>query len=103
MFDMNGVEIKAGDIVKIDGAYFKNDNGLYFVESAPGNSWWSGDDCCCKKISKTGKISKSTRNICFWPIMVCVSNYSKKMEARAWNEKNATIEVVKIKNMDEVE
>lgn len=32
MFDKNGHEIKTGDIVEITGAYFKNDNGLYFVE-----------------------------------------------------------------------
>ena len=31
MFDKNGVEIRTGHIVKVTGAFFKNDNGLYYV------------------------------------------------------------------------
>ena len=42
MLDKNGVEIKTGDIVEISGAYFKNDNGLYFVTHSPGDPTWSG-------------------------------------------------------------
>ena len=40
MFDKNGHEIKTGDIVEITGAYFKNDNGLYFVDNSPGDPNW---------------------------------------------------------------
>lgn len=36
MTDKNNVEIKAGDIVEITGAYFKHDNAIYFVEHIPG-------------------------------------------------------------------
>lgn len=28
------MEIKTGDIVEIKNAYFKNDNGIYFVDNA---------------------------------------------------------------------
>lgn len=35
MFDKNGVEIRTGQVVKVTGAFFKNDNGLYFVEKLP--------------------------------------------------------------------
>ena len=30
MTDKNGKEIKTGDIVKIEGGYFKRDNGTFF-------------------------------------------------------------------------
>ena len=32
MLDKNGMEIKTGMVVEIKDAFFKNDNGLYFVE-----------------------------------------------------------------------
>ena len=54
MLDKNGVEIKTGDIVEISGAYFKNDNGLYFVTHSPGDPTWSGRDYSLKRISKYG-------------------------------------------------
>ena len=44
MTDKNNVEIKAGDIVEITGAYFKHDNALYFVEHIPGDPGWIGGD-----------------------------------------------------------
>ena len=102
MTDKNGIEIQTGDIVEITGAYFKNDNGLYFVDNSPGDPSWSGSDYCLKKISKGGKISKAKRNICFWPISVYVSNREKCYEANRWNEEHATIEIKSIENMDEV-
>ena len=37
MLDKNGVELQAGMVVEITGAYFKNDNGFWFVENAPGD------------------------------------------------------------------
>ena len=49
MLDKNGVEIRTGCIVEITGAYFKNDNGLYFVQRSPGDPSWSGSDYCLKK------------------------------------------------------
>ena len=94
MFDKNGIEIKRGDIVKIEGGYFKNDNGLWFVEHVPGEPNWNGSDCSLRKIGKTGKLSTQKHNICFWPLSVYVNDYFKRCEAKAWNEKNATIEIV---------
>lgn len=93
MLDKNGVEIKSGDIVEITGAFFKNDNGLYFVESSPGDPSWSGTDYCLKKISKAGKISTAKYNICFWPITAFVSDRAKTAKARQWNREHAAIEV----------
>ena len=49
MLDKNGIEIKTGDIVEVAGAFFKNDNGLYFVEHSPGDPSWSGQDHCLKR------------------------------------------------------
>ena len=36
MLDKNGMEIKTGMVVEIKDAFFKNDNGLYFVETPKG-------------------------------------------------------------------
>ena len=103
MLDKNGVEIKTGDIVEITGAFFKNDNGLYFVEYSPGDSSWSGQDYSLKRISKAGKISKAKYNLCFWPISVFVSDREKSAKARRWNKEHASIEVKPpCKDMNEV-
>lgn len=103
MLDKNGVEIKTGDIVEISGAYFKNDNGLYFVTHSPGDPTWSGRDYSLKRISKYGKISKAKYNFCFWPISVFVSDRFKAAQATSWNREHATIEVKPpCKDMSEV-
>lgn len=102
MMDKNGIEIKTGSIVEITGAYFKNDNGFYFVEHSAGDPDWCGKDHCLKKIGKNGKISKAKHVTGFWPIMVCVSDRAKGAAARRWNAENATIEVKTIANMTEV-
>lgn len=102
MLDKNGVEIRTGCIVEITGAYFKNDNGLYFVQRSPGDPSWCGQDYSLKKISKAGKISKAKYSLCFWPIAVFVSDRCKAAEADHWNKANAKIEVKEIKNMGEV-
>lgn len=102
MLDKNGVEIRTGCIVEITGAYFKNDNGLYFVQHSPGDPSWCGRDYSLKKISKAGKISKAKYSLCFWPIVSVVSDRWKTAEANAWNKDHAQIEVKAIKNMGEV-
>lgn len=101
MLDKNGKEIKTGDVVKISGAYFANDNGLYFVENSEGDPSWCGTDHSLKKISKKGKISVAKRNICFWPISVFVSDRTKRAEANEHNKKFAEIEI--IDNVDKSE
>lgn len=102
MIDKNGIEIKTGSVVEITGAYFKNDNGLYFVTASPGDPSWCGSDYSLKKISKTGKISTAKHNICFWPIMVCVNDRMKRAEAKQWNAEHAAIEVKQIQNTGEI-
>ena len=102
MLDKNGVEILTGMVVEITGAYFKNDNGLWFVENSPGDPSWCSSDHCLKKISKAGKVSVAKHNLCFWPIGVFVSDRCKRAEAVRWNREHAQIEVKKIKNVAEV-
>lgn len=103
MLDKNGVEIKTGDIVEITGAFFKSDNGLYFVQHSPGDPSWSGRDHSLKRISKSGKISKAKHNLCFWPICVFVSDREKTAKAHQWNKEHATIEVKEpCKDMSEI-
>ena len=102
MQDVNGKELKTGQVVEIKNAYFKNDNGLYFIEAAPGDPTTCGNDYTLKRINKNGTLSK-TNPICFWPICVFVSDYSKKYEAKRWNQEHATIEVVEPKTREHIE
>lgn len=99
MKDKNGKEIKTGDVVRISGAYFQKDNSLWIVEHTPGDYSWSGKDLGLRKLTKTGRIPKRD-NVGFWPITVTVSDYWKKVEAKAWNEDHAEIEIVDLENMD---
>lgn len=94
MLDKNGREMRTGDVVRISGAYFKNDNGLYFVENSAGDPNWCGSDHSLKKISKKGKISVAKHNICFWPIGIFVNDRMKRAEANEHNRKFAEIEIV---------
>lgn len=94
MQDKNGREMKTGDIVKIDGAYFKNDNGFYYISRTPGDPSWCGSDYSLHKISKRGKISTAKYNLAFWPLVSFCSDRSKNYAANEHNKANATIEVV---------
>lgn len=94
MKDKNGIEIKTGMTVKVSNAYFKNDNGYYFVENSPGDANWCGSDYCMKKISKKGKISTAKYSLCFWPISAYVNDRWKRAAADEWNKEHAEIEVV---------
>lgn len=102
MKDKNGTEIKTGMIVEITGAYFKNDNGLYFVIASPGDRSWNGKAHCLCRISKAGKISTAKYRICYWPIMICSGSRARRYEGHLWNERCAEIEVKQIANMEEV-
>lgn len=102
MLDKNGVEIRTGDVVRISGAYFKNDNGLWFVEHSPGDPSWCGSDHSLRRICRSGKLSTAKDNICFWPIAVFVSDRAKRAEAGAWNKAHAEIEVVQLPHKAEI-
>ena len=95
MKDKNDVQIKAGDIVKIEGAFFKNDNGLYYVEQDGTNkAYCGGDSLTLYKICKNGKLSTAKYNICFFPIHSTVSDHVKAAQVNAWNKEHATVEIV---------
>lgn len=89
----SGAEFRTGDVVRISGAYFKNDNGLYFVSRSPGDPNYCGRDYTLRKIGKTGKISRARGgNVGFWPVLCFVNDAWKKAVANDWNAENAKIE-----------
>lgn len=92
--DKNGRTMITGDIVKIENAYFKNDNGYYYIDRAPGDASWLGSDYSLHKIGKRGKISTAKYNIAFWPLSSYCSDQRKNAEAHEHNKNHATIEVV---------
>lgn len=95
MIDKNGKEIKTGMIVRVSGAYFKNDNGTYFVQHSGGDPNWTGSDHCLKKICRNGRISTAKYNLCFWPISIYLSGRRNKRElANEHNKKYAEIEII---------
>ena len=93
MTDKNGVELKTGQIVEIAGAYFKNDNGLWFIAHSPGDPCWSGSDCSLHRVAKSGRPSTAKDNLGFWPICIFTNDRAKRVEGNAWNKEHATIEV----------
>lgn len=102
MKDINGNEIKTGMVVEIKNAYFKSENGLYFVEYSPNDPDWSGEDHSLTKLNKNGTISQSKNNIGAWPLVNYVSDPVKSAEADKWNEENATIEIVEPKTYEHI-
>lgn len=93
MTDKNNRTMKTGDVVEITGAYFKNDNGLYFVEHTPGDPNWIGRDHCLRRIKRNGELSTAKDNICFWPIHAFVNSRDKRAAANQWNQEHAEIEI----------
>ena len=102
MQDKNGTEMETGNIVEITGAYFKNDNGLYFITRSPGDPGWSGNYYSLTRISSSGKISKAKYNLCSWPIGVFVSDRAKRKEALVWNTERAKVEIKTVSNTEEI-
>ena len=94
MIDSVGREIKTGDVVEIKGAYFANENGLWFVERSPGDPSWLGDDYSLRKLCKNGKLSVGSKKITFWPLKIYTNCYEKRVLGNAWNDEHATISVV---------
>jgi len=86
--------MKTGDIVEIKNAFFKCDNGFYFIAHSPGDPSWCGQDYSLRKICKNGKLSTRSNNIAFWPLAAFTSNREKNRQCREGNIENATIEVI---------
>lgn len=98
--DKNNREMKTGDIVKIENAYFKNDNGYYYIAHTPGDITWCGSDYSLKKINKSGKISTAARSIAFWPLKAFCNDKLKNAAANEHNKQYATIEIIDDINTD---
>jgi hypothetical protein len=92
--DKNGIEMKTGDIVKIENAYFKNDNGFYYIENTPGDLSWCGNEYSLHKICKNGKLSTASNHIAFWPLAAFCNDRAKNYAAREHNKQYATIEII---------
>ena len=103
MLDRNGNSILAGDIVRIEGAYFKHDNGLYFVQEDGTNpNYLDRKGLTLKKIRRDGRISEARYSLAFWPLLPPCSDRSKNDASRAWNEQHATIEIVRTVSREHV-
>lgn len=100
MLDKNGKEIKTGDVVMISGAYFKTDNGLYFVDRSPGDPAWLGAYHSLWKLNKNGTLCRSKYRLGSWPLSCYVNSYEKRIEANTWNKKHAEIEIVSFAHME---
>lgn len=94
MLDKNGTELETGMIVKIEGGYFKADNGTFLVKSSPGDPNWSGEDYGLRKCNKKGETSTSKYATAFWPLMITISSREKRALAKQHNKENATIEII---------
>lgn len=92
--DKNGKLIKTGDLVRIEGGYFKADNGLFRVKHSPGDKNWLGNNWCLHRANKDGSPSKGKYATAFWPLMVTTNSYDKRHAAKAHNKEHATIEVI---------
>lgn len=93
MKDKNGVEIRTGDIVRIENAYFKNDNGTFLVQYSPGDPMWSGKDYSMRRIGKKG-VSKAKYSLNCWPLHAYTNSRELRAESNAWNAEHASIEVI---------
>lgn len=94
MTDKNGRTIQTGDVVRIENGYFKNSNGLFYVERGTDEPSGNYKDLWLHKISKKGEISIGKYAGETWPLRSYCSKASKNREARLHNEQYATIEVV---------
>ncbi len=103
MMDKNGIEIKTGDIVRVTGAYFKQDNRVYYVDRSPGDASWCGTDYSLHALnSVTGELSQTKYKVAFWPLSSFVSDHLKNIEAQEWNKEHAQIEVIYTVNVHHV-
>jgi len=92
--DKNGREMRTGNIVKVENAYFKNDNGYYYIAHTPGDITWCGNDYSLKKICQNGKISQASHTVAFWPLSAFCNDRAKNQAAREHNKQYATIEII---------
>lgn len=93
--DVNGVEMRTGDIVEITGGYYKSDNGMFLITVSPKDTGWNGSYYGMERINKNGSISKAKYNNGSWPIQIYTNSRFKYFEAKNHNEQHAKIKVIK--------
>lgn len=86
--------LKTGDLVRVEGGYFKSDNGLFRVIHSPGDKDWLGIVWCLHRANKDGSLSKGKNAIAFWPLKVTAYGDEKRRLAKKHNAIYATIEIV---------
>lgn len=94
MNDVNGVTIRTGDVVVVSDAFFKVDNGTYFVAHSPGDPSWCGYDYSLRRLNRNGSFSEGKSKVAFWPLEAFCSDREKNARALDWNRVNAKIEVI---------
>ncbi|MEY8352560.1 hypothetical protein AALB39_04295 [Lachnospiraceae bacterium 54-53] len=93
MLDKNNVTIQIGDIVKIEKSPIKSDNAIYVVAQDGTSKLYSGSDLTLYKVAKHKEgysLSKSSYNICFYPLC----NFSNKYKYSREEMDTATIEIL---------
>ena len=93
-FDSNGREILTGDVVRISNAYFKVDNGVYFVSDKGGDPSTCGTDITLHRLNRDGSLSAGKNKIAFWPLKAFCNDKMKNALSEDWNKANARIEVI---------
>lgn len=102
MKDKNGKELVTGMAVRISGACFSSNNGLYFITASPGDAGWCGESYALKRLCRNGKISKAKYSVQSWPLTSFMNDRRKCAEADAWNAEHAEIEEVEVGNMNDI-
>lgn len=93
MLDKNNTQILIGDIVKIEKSPIKSDNAIYVVAQDGTSKLYNGSDLTLYKVAKHKEgysLSKSSNNICFYPLC----NFSNKYKYSKEEMNMATIEVL---------
>ena len=72
--DVNGVEMRTGDIVEITGGFFKSDNGVFLITASPKDTGWFGSYYAMERVNKNGSISTSKSKNGSWPIGIYINN-----------------------------
>lgn len=91
--DINNVTIEIGDIVKIQNSPIKSDNATYVVGQDGTSNNYLGTDLTMYKVAKHKggySLSRSSYNICFYPL----HNYSNKYHYTMEEMNKATIEIL---------
>ena len=102
MKDKNGKELRTGLVVKVSGAYTKNNNGLFLITHSEGDACWTGNYYSLKKIKNNGEFSTAKYSTSSLPLAYYSNNSNYNITAREHDEKNLEIEVVEISDYSHI-